>query len=195
MAGPPSPPRLGAILAPATRPNPALQRAEFFRIFGACGAAPRGGGGAPPTTLILLRNQVNARVAAARPRETAVGGVSGASRTAFPPKIQKIFFFLKVGCCLAGRAVWGAAIGCADVAVGGGRGRRLPQCLSSPRVGVEPYRARSPRLGRSPALACVTTYGGPRATLRGVGPRLARANGLPLSASATSPARDCRPLP
>ena len=53
----PPPPRLGVILGPATRPNPALQRAEFFRIFGACGAAPRGGGGAPPTTLILLRNQ------------------------------------------------------------------------------------------------------------------------------------------
>ena len=55
-SGPP-PPRLGVILGPATRPNPALQRAEFFRFFGSCGAAPRGGGGAPPTTLILLRNQ------------------------------------------------------------------------------------------------------------------------------------------
>ena len=56
-AGAPPPPHLGVILGPSTRPNPALQRAEFFRIFGACGAAPRGGGGAPPTTLILLRNQ------------------------------------------------------------------------------------------------------------------------------------------
>ena len=72
--GPPHPPLLGVILGPSTRPNPALQRAEFFRIFGACGAAPRGGGGAPPTTLILLRNQRRAaqrRVAALDARPAA----------------------------------------------------------------------------------------------------------------------------
>ena len=54
----------------------------------------------------------------------------------------------------------GVAIGCADVAVGGGRGRRLPQWLSSARLGVGPYRARSPRLGRSPALAVSQPTGG-----------------------------------
>ena len=59
----------------------------------------------------------------------------------------------------------GVAIGCADVAVGGGRGRRLPHCLRSATLGVGPSRARFPVAGGSH----VTTYGGPRAALRGSG--------------------------
>ena len=159
-AGPPHP-HLGVILGPSTRPNPALQRAEFFRIFGACGAAPRGGGGAPPTTLILLRNQVNARVAAARPHGRAAGAVSGpvlAFRSA--KNREKFSFFLRKVVFVSGWTNGGVAIACGDVAVGGGRGRRLPQWLSSARLGVGPYRARSPRLGRSPALAVSQPTGG-----------------------------------
>ena len=84
-AGPPHPPLLGVILGPSTRPNPALQRAEFFRIFGACGAAPRGGGGAPPTTLILLRNQRNPSAAAARPPTCPGRPVPAPPGTPFAP--------------------------------------------------------------------------------------------------------------
>ena len=76
------------------------------------------------------------------------------------------------------------AIACGDVAVGGGRGRPLPQWLSSARLGVGPD-GPVPQTGTLPGAGRVSTYGGPRATLRGVGPRLALANGLPLSASAT----------
>ena len=83
-SGAPPPPHLGVILGPSTRPNPALQRAEFFRIFGACGAAPRGGGGAPPTTLILLRNQRTRRSRARAPPSGPVRGVAGGAR-GWPP--------------------------------------------------------------------------------------------------------------
>ena len=75
---PPSTPLTWAlILGPKNPSKSGLKKAEFFRFFGPCGAPPRGGGGAPPTTLILLRNQVNARVAAARPRVATTGGRSG----------------------------------------------------------------------------------------------------------------------
>ena len=42
----------------------------------------------------------------------------------------------------------------------GWRGHPLPQWLSSARLGVGPYRARAPRLGRSPALAVSQSTGG-----------------------------------
>ena len=51
--------------------------------FQALRCTAQGGWGAPPTTLILLRNQVNARVAAARPQAGAAGGVPGAFRGTF----------------------------------------------------------------------------------------------------------------
>ena len=89
-SGPP-PPRLGVILGPATRPNPALQRAEFFRFFGSCGAAPRGGGGAPPTTLILLRNQ---RPARPRRRSSRPGPCPGPVWPSRRQKSEKKFPFL-----------------------------------------------------------------------------------------------------
>ena len=52
------------------------KKGAFFRP---CAAQSRGGGGAPPTTLILLRNQVNARVAAARPTAGTAATVRGLS--------------------------------------------------------------------------------------------------------------------
>ena len=55
LDAPPPPP--GRDPRPKTLQNLGRISAEFFRIFPACGATPRGGGGAPPTTLILLRNQ------------------------------------------------------------------------------------------------------------------------------------------
>ena len=73
---------------------------------------------------------------------------------------KKFSFFLRKVVFVSGWTNGGVAIGCADVAVGGGRGRRLPQWLSSARLGVGPYRARSPRLGRSPALAVSQPTGG-----------------------------------
>ena len=161
MGWTPPPPLLGVILGPSTRPNPALQRAEFFRIFGACGAAPRGGGGAPPTTLILLRNQrpeaERRRDHRGRPPGAPPGPGLGHPGAKNPKKFS---FFLRKVVFVSGWTNGGVAIGCADVAVGGGRGRRLPQWLSSARLGVGPYRARSPRLGRSPALAVSQPTGG-----------------------------------
>ena len=72
-----TPPVWTMILGPCIPPKSDPKRVEFFRFFGPCGATSRGGGGAPPTTLILLRNQVNARVAAARPTAGTAATVSG----------------------------------------------------------------------------------------------------------------------
>ena len=173
------------ILGPSTRPNPALQRAEFFRIFGACGAAPRGGGGAPPTTLILLRNQrARLRVSRAR-RDRAAGAASGPALAHPGAKNPKKFsFFLRKVVFVSGWTNGGVAIGCADVAVGGGGATPSPMAeLCEARGGS--LTGPVPQTGTLPGAGRVSTYGGPRSTLRGVGPRLAHANGLPLSASAT----------
>ena len=186
MGWTPPPPLLGVILGPSTRPNPALQRAEFFRIFGACGAAPRGGGGAPPTTLILLRNQcaAYAEVPACRVRAPP-GPPPGLPGPSGGKKSEKILFFFEEGCVCFGVDEWGC-------------GNRLRRCGRRRRAGPPPppmaelCEARGgalpgpvPQTGTLPGAGRVSTYGGPRATLRGVGPRLALANGLPLSASAT----------
>ena len=188
-AGPPHPPLLGVILGPSTRPNPALQRAEFFRIFGACGAAPRGGGGAPPTTLILLRNQRSSAPACRGRATRTAGGRRDRLRACLghpgAKKSKKILFFFEEGCVCFGVDEWGC-------------GNRLRRCGRRRRAGPPPppmaelCEARGgalpgpvPQTGTLPGAGRVSTYGGPRATLRGVGPRLALANGLPLSASAT----------
>ena len=89
-----------------------------------------------------------------RPRPGPAGALRG------PKNRKKFSFFLRKVVFVSGWTNGGVAIGCADVAVGGGRGRRLPQWLSSARLGVGPYRARSPRLGRSPALAVSQPTGG-----------------------------------
>ena len=144
----PPTPLLGVILGPATRPNPALQRAEFFRIFGACGAAPRGGGGAPPTTLILLRNQRSRDACSRRRRHGDVGDRSGPALAFRSAKNREKFsFFLRKVVFVSGWTNGGVAIACGDVAVGGGRGRRLPHCLRSATLGVGPSRARFPVAG------------------------------------------------
>ena len=159
--GAPSPPCLDGDPRPRIPPKSGPERAEFLRFFGACGATSRGGGGAPPTTLILLRNQRQTR---ASDRRTGAGAPPGAFRAGLvlpgAKKSKKFSFFLRKVVFVSGWTNGGVAIGCADVAVGGGRGRRLPQWLSSARLGVGPYRARSPRLGRSPALAVSQPTGG-----------------------------------
>lgn len=83
---------------PQNRPNPTLQRVEFFRFFDPCGAKPRGGGGAPPTTLILLRNQRTRVDAASQGRARAVPTVSLAFLSAKIQKNKRFFF---------GRCWWG----------------------------------------------------------------------------------------
>ena len=182
MAGAPPPPLLGVILGPSTRPNPALQRAEFFRIFGACGAAPRGGGGAPPTTLILLRNQrtpprarPRARTGAVRGRFRACPGLS------LGEKSKKILFFFEEGCVCFGVDEWGC-------------GNRLRRCGRRRRAGPPPPPLPEVCDARGGALTgpVPSRWRFSRHNLRGaaggtpgLGPRLALANGLAPLAPAT----------
>lgn len=97
---PPPPPCLGVILDRQNPPKSDPKRVEFFRIFPACGAAPRGGGGAPPTTLILLRNQRTRVDAASQGRDRRDGAIRE------PLSVKKIrkkhrFFFEDVVCARA----------------------------------------------------------------------------------------------
>jgi hypothetical protein len=117
-----------------------------------------------------------------RPRGTGSGAWPGPSGG---KKSEKILFFFEEGCVCFGVDEWGC-------------GNRLRRCGRRRRAGPPPppmaelCEARGgalpgpvPQTGTLPGAGRVSTYGGPRATLRGVGPRLALANGLPLSASAT----------
>lgn len=118
---PPHPPRLGVILGGPKPSKIRPKKAEFFRFFAPCGAAPRGGGGAPPTTLILLRNQPTPRSARDAAARTGRRGHPGPFR-ALPGQEnpKKLSFFLRTLCVARTRWVW--VTGCAGVAVG----RALP---------------------------------------------------------------------
>ena len=164
----------------ANRPNPGLQRPEFFRIFGPLRCSAQGGWGGsahyPDPT---------AQSAHALSRATAAPGSSAGTRLraglGLPggKKIEKILFFFEEGCVCFGVD----GVGC---------GNRLRRCGRRRRAGPPPppmaelCEARGgalpgpvPQTGTLPGAGRVSTYGGPRATLRGVGPRLALANGLP----------------
>ena len=113
-----------------------------------CGAKSWGSGGAPPTNLILLRNQWSRALPVARRTAGAAGApiraVLGHPGAKNPKKFS---FFLRKVVFVSGWTNGGVAIACGDVAVGGGRGRRLPHCLRSATLGVGPSRARFPVAG------------------------------------------------
>ena len=164
-----------------TRPNPALFGPNFSGFLPPCGAAPRGGGGAPPTTLILLRNQPNARVAAAHPRDRRIRGPGGGVRGAKTEK-NVSFFFGGCLCEVRGR-VWQSPAAMWPSAGPGARPPPLPEVSDSQDGGLPA--APTPAgalLGARPFLVGLRGAAG---GTPGLGPRLALANGLAPLAPAT----------
>ena len=187
--GPPTPP-------PGRDPrprNPAKSGPPKGRIFPdfwglRCSAQGGWGGSAhypDPTAQSVAQFIVDSRAA----RATAVGGSGPALGDRSAKNREKFSFFLRKVVFVSGWTNGGVAIACGDVAVGGGRGRRLPHCLRSATLGVGPSRARFPALDvpRSQPTGGRGRHSGTRAAFG------SRKRPRP-SRTCDAPARDCRPL-
>ena len=139
----PSTPLLGVILGPSKPSKSAPKRAEFFRFFRPLRCIAQGGWGGSAHYPDPTAQSAQSSGPASAPRTCRDSRRDRVrSGPAWPParrKTRKKFsFFLRKVVFVSGWTNGGVAIGCADVAVGGGRGRRLPHCLRSATLGVGP---------------------------------------------------------
>ena len=113
---PPTPPPLGVILGPVNPSKSGLQKAEFFRFFGALRCNAQGGWGGSahypdPTAQSAPR-------APRDDRRTAWAATRGHPGPFWVKKGEKFSFFLRT-LCVCFEDEMGVAIACGDVAVGG----------------------------------------------------------------------------